>query len=130
MVQTLLHPHSSAAYPLPCGPGCTATASISISESDLSGAASHGQILRMWLLVKVLMCLYDHRYVPSVTVLLHVVHSGRQSNICGRQRNVPRVARPLREMGECAGYRTGIWENLVAFFFSLKHILGEQDLWE
>ena len=66
------------------------------------------------------MCLYDHKYVPSVTVLLHVMHSGRQGNICGRQRNVPMAAMPPREMGESPGYRAGVWENHVAVTFFIK----------
>lgn len=42
-------------------------------------ATSQGQSWRTWLLVKVFMCLCDHRYVRLVTDLLfHSVSPGRQ----------------------------------------------------
>lgn len=70
--------------------GITVAGDIFISESDWSGTTPQGQILRTCLLVKLLMCLYDHRHVLSVTDLFHVVHSVRQKDIEERRRDVPR----------------------------------------
>lgn len=89
----------------------------SVSPVWLS-AASHGRSWRTWLLVKVFMCLCDHRYVPLVTDLLfHIAHPGRHVECARDPEGVP-----PRSPGHCQesmhpSVEYGLW-MIVAFFFS------------
>ena len=67
--------------PFPAGVDreCLAVVNTQRCVSCLAVSCLPGQSLRTWLLVKVFMCLCDHRYVPSVTEpLLHLACPGKQ----------------------------------------------------
>lgn len=81
-------------------------------------AASRGQSWRTWLLVKVFMCLCDHRYVPLVTDLLfHIAYPGRHVEHERESEGMPPRSPCHCQESACPSIEHGFWMIVACFFW-------------